>query len=400
MKKKLAAFCLTTAILLTALAGCATATPAGPQVLKFGIAVPLSGPAAGWGIAIQEILQFRIDEINSAGGLTVDGQNYVWELVSYDSQYMPTETVTAVQRLLDSDQVHFVGILGAENLLPAQPLTEAAGAILWGWAAANQEYVGPEHPLTFMYAPDAELTAVVYEYLATYNGVRRVISLQPDDTVGQAHSEFANFAAPLAGVELVAEEFVDVRSVTDFYPVLTPLLDMELDLLDVSQCPPGVVGQIIAQARELGYAGPVYSAAADMPTLIEMAGWEALEGYYTIPYLTDLTPAQQEFQAGFIERYGEDHWVGSLAFTVYDTMTVFSEAIVGAQSLDTTEIAEYMADMTIESVWGAGGGYFTGSKYYGIDRIYMTPLPLGVVRGGEMVQLAVLEYPSGILSDQ
>jgi ABC-type branched-subunit amino acid transport system substrate-binding protein len=54
------------------------------NVLKFGIATPLSGPAAAWGIPHKQATELVFDAINSQGGLEVAGKQYTVEVVAYD----------------------------------------------------------------------------------------------------------------------------------------------------------------------------------------------------------------------------------------------------------------------------------------------------------------------------
>src|SRR5712691_7890284 len=47
---------------------------AADNVIKFGIATPLSGPAAAWGIPHKQAIELVFDEINGQGGLEVAGK--------------------------------------------------------------------------------------------------------------------------------------------------------------------------------------------------------------------------------------------------------------------------------------------------------------------------------------
>jgi len=52
---------------------------AADNVIKFGIATPLSGPAAAWGIPHKQAIELVFDEINGQGGLEVAGKKYKLE---------------------------------------------------------------------------------------------------------------------------------------------------------------------------------------------------------------------------------------------------------------------------------------------------------------------------------
>ncbi len=59
--------------LVLAIGGCAAPPEeaAPPKILKIGIALPFSGPAAGWGIPPALAFELEADRINSEGGVNV-----------------------------------------------------------------------------------------------------------------------------------------------------------------------------------------------------------------------------------------------------------------------------------------------------------------------------------------
>ena len=84
---------------------------AADNVIKFGIATPLSGPAAAWGIPHKQAIELVFDEVNSQGGLEVGGKKYKLEVVAYDHKYVIAEGVATVNRLISKDEVKYLSIL-------------------------------------------------------------------------------------------------------------------------------------------------------------------------------------------------------------------------------------------------------------------------------------------------
>jgi len=370
-------------------------TPAVPQTIKLGLATALSGPAAPWGVPLQQILQMQIDDIKAAGGFDVGGQKYNWELITYDHKYMPTEAVSAVKRLVELDKVKYMAILGAECTIPAQPIYEPAKVINWAYASAGKSMINPSNPYTFQYAPDAEVTGVIYGYLVKAKGIKTVAILQPDDPVGAAQLEFCHFAAQQAGLTIVAEKLAD-RNTSDFYPVLTPIVAQKPDLLDIAQFSPNGVALLVKQARELGYKGAMFSTNATLDTLVSIAGWDALENYYTIPYLAVETPEQAAFHTEFVKNYGENAWMGSTGFSAAAQLPAFMDAMKAAGTVDdTAAVMQKLATIELNTLWGPAR--FGGSKYYGIARILLLPTPIGLVTGGKMTQAAITSLPADLL---
>src|SRR5215831_8039004 len=77
-------------ILLIAIVALWTLSPAGAaeKTIKYGIATPLSGPAAPWGIPHVRAAEMVFEEVNNQGGIEIGGQKYKIEIVSYDHKYV------------------------------------------------------------------------------------------------------------------------------------------------------------------------------------------------------------------------------------------------------------------------------------------------------------------------
>ncbi|NBR91588.1 MAG: branched-chain amino acid ABC transporter substrate-binding protein, partial [Rhodobacteraceae bacterium] len=81
------------------------------DVLKVGAVAPKTGPLAG-GAAVTywPNVKLWVEDVNARGGLNVGGKQMKLEVVEYDDQTNPGETIKAVQRLVDQD--------GAQIVLP------------------------------------------------------------------------------------------------------------------------------------------------------------------------------------------------------------------------------------------------------------------------------------------
>ena len=91
----------------------------------------------------------------------------------------------------------------------------------------------------------------------------------------------------------------------------------------------------------------------------------------------------QAFKSEYIKRYGEDQWPGPVAYSMYDYPGWFTKAIVGTQSFDTTEIADYIAKAKLTSIWGEPAK-MGGRNYFGIKRVPLYPVYIGQVQNGQV----------------
>jgi branched-chain amino acid transport system substrate-binding protein len=75
--------------------------------LRIGGMWALSGPAAYIGSSSKGLAQLAVDEINEAGGVTVQGKRVKLQLYTYDDACKAEEGLTVVRRLADADKVLF-----------------------------------------------------------------------------------------------------------------------------------------------------------------------------------------------------------------------------------------------------------------------------------------------------
>jgi len=91
--------------------------------IVIGASVPLSGPLAGFGSFVQWGYKRAVDEVNKAGGLTVDGQKKMVKLIIRDDKTDPSVTASNTEALISRDKV--VAMLGS-----CTPALVNAGALV------------------------------------------------------------------------------------------------------------------------------------------------------------------------------------------------------------------------------------------------------------------------------
>lgn len=79
------------------------------DTIKIGAAAPKTGPLAG-GAAVSQWPNVTLwaAQVNERGGINVDGTMMPVEIIEYDDQTNPGETIKAIQRLATQDEVHFI----------------------------------------------------------------------------------------------------------------------------------------------------------------------------------------------------------------------------------------------------------------------------------------------------
>jgi branched-chain amino acid transport system substrate-binding protein len=173
---------------------------------------------------------------------------------------------------------------------------------------------------------------------------------------------------------------------TDFYPVLTRMLKTKPDLIDIGNVDPAARALFVKQARELGFKGPMYIITPDIANLKNVAGWENCEGIYFLPYDVELTPGQNHVKKTYIERHGEENWIGALAYLLWDWAFWLTQAMEETNSFDTTVLCNHVEKMRPKSIFGEPC-YFAGKGFYGINRMPLYPYNVSQVQNGKLVQV-------------
>ena len=358
------------------------------DVIKFGVATPLSGPAAPWGIPHKGATELIFDEINAQGGLEVGGKKYKLEVVAYDHKYVIAEGVATVNRLISKDGVHFISVLGGTVVKAIEETVNETRTLNLPLAYADG-LVSPKNPYTFHSFPSPPETITFWNWIKqNHPNIKRVASITPNDDTGWWSLKVeTNYVAKL-GYEVVAREFFE-RPVTDFNPLLLRVLAQKPDIISVLAAPAGSVGLIIKQARVLGFKGRfIHLGQMDTSVVAGIAGKESVEGTWVHGYVqTPLPEKIKSWQARYTKKHGE--W-NATSIDFANPALAFVAAVKKAQSLDPKKIAEALSTVEFENLWGKA--HFGGKDYYGIGNQIIYPMPFSEVKDG-IAQLVVQLKP-------
>jgi len=358
------------------------------DVIKFGVATPLSGPAAPWGIPHKGATELIFDEINAQGGLEVGGKKYKLEVVAYDHKYVIAEGVATVNRLISKDGVHFISVLGGTVVKAIEETVNETRTLNLPLAYADG-LVSPKNPYTFHSFPSPPEPITFWNWIKqNHPNIKRVASITPNDDTGWWSLKVeTNYVAKL-GYEVVAREFFE-RPVTDFNPLLLRVLAQKPDIISVLAAPAGSVGLIIKQARVLGFKGRfIHLGQMDTSVVAGIAGKENVEGTWVHGYVqTPLPEKIKSWQARYTKKHGE--W-NATSIDFANPALAFVAAVKKAQSLDPKKIAEALSTVEFENLWGKA--HFGGKDYYGIGNQIIYPMPFSEVKDG-IAQLVVQLKP-------
>ena len=261
-----------------------TTSSSASKTLKIGAIFSLSGFGSEAEILMRDGAVMCQEWINEKGGLTVNGERYLIELLIEDQKGSVDGAVAAATKLVHQDKVKFIiGQVAPPQIMAAGSVTEPAKVIrslCWGGGVPGT--LGTSVPYTFRpVISGAEQVPTIYDYLVEkYPDVKKIALLNPDDPGGQFIQSVSETQARKHGLDVVIKEFYPYGSV-DYYPILTKILAAKPDALDVGMGFPVEVAQKLKQAREMGFTGPIFNCnPAKLETVLEMVGEEFGTDYF------------------------------------------------------------------------------------------------------------------------
>ncbi len=369
-------------------AGCgAPEAPAKGGVIKIGVATPLSGVAAGWGIPQLRSTEMFFDKVNAAGGVTVNGEKYTFEVIGYDDKWDAAEGAIIANKLAYEDKALIVTGCGGPAAISAIPVFEEAGTVLNYNTPYMLEYPNTDTPLLFAQFPRyAEAQAATWPWLVTNYGVSRAFHIGANHAEVYFSEDMAERYCPINGVELVGTELVEFGTV-DFSAAAMKILAGDPDMIYIGGATPDIAGGITRDARALGYTGLMaYTYSPTLEVVRDIAGAEAAEGFMGVgTFGAPLSPQQLEIRNEYIAKYGAAEWTTSV-FLFTAPMEVIPQAIERAQSLEPADIAAAMKAGAFETA-SAGKVWFGGDEFYEMGNQILYMMPVSQLQEGKSVLL-------------
>jgi branched-chain amino acid transport system substrate-binding protein len=354
------------------------------DVLRFGLAMPLTGSQALYGQDQVKASQWAVDEINKAGG--INGKKL--EMVVLDTQADPQLGIQMANRLVSVDKTPVFVTAWSGVVKAVAPIANDNKVVELSIGANSPDvaklgdYVYTTFPLA-----DVDVTAVA-KYAFTSMGKKKAAIIYINNETGIVAAEVYKKAFTEAGGQIVAYEAYDQKA-TDFTGALLKVRAGNPDIIHlhglVSDTP-----QVIAQMRQLGLTQPITSySVAYNPKLVQQLG-AAAEGLIA----TSLAPGVEDSEAvkAYVARWVKE--VGrepnGLPYTQYLYDAPYLVAAV-FKSLEAKKLPvtgeNFRKEMLAMKSFDLP---LTGRTTLGDDHTVVKPVYLMEVKGGKWVQKAVI----------
>ncbi len=326
-----------------------TTTPATAEAhveadtILFGEVGSLTGAQATFGISTKNGVQMALDEVNAAGGITIDGKAKKVAVRVYDDQGKSEEAANAVTRLINQDKVVVIlGEVASSNSLAMAPVAQKAGVPMITPSSTNPKVTEVGDGIFRVCFIDPFQGTVMAKFATDTLKAKNVAVLKDNKSdYSLGLTQFFSETFKASGGVIVAEEAYS-QGDTDFRGQLTAIKGKAPDAIYV----PGYytdVGVIARQARELGLKVPMLGGDGwESEKLFELGG-SAIDGsYFSNHYSTeDPTPRTQAFIKAYEAKYGSKP--DSLGALGYDAAMVAIEAIKRAGSTDGAKLKAAIA---------------------------------------------------------
>lgn len=370
MKKK-RWFCSLVAVFLVLsgflMAGCGTKEPG---VIKVGIVMTMSGPAAKVGTNVADGIKIAIKHWNDKGGVTVGGRQYIIELVEYDSAMEPEQGVSATRKLIEQDQVLVMfGDCISTVALAQKPIIEAAG-IPWITLGAHPDLTQDRKYTFRSNGLASEVTSQQVQQLIKDQGLTKWSLLAEEAALSLQVVEVLAPAIEQAGGTVLTKDTFPPGTV-DFYPLLTKLKKAAPEVVNIQGSGDAVT--ILKQANEIGFK-PQWMVSTQVPInqLIEQIGGELTAGVWQIVMY------DPESDRASIKVFNEETkaYLGRLPSLLetlgYEGAMRMFMAMELANSLDRDKIVEALYQVDWDGVYFVGKYHANGEGTVGATTMQMT----------------------------
>jgi len=382
------------ALPLSILPAISSASAQGCEV-AIGVAGPMSGGAAAFGLNEKLGTEFQAALANETGGLQVGDTKCKVKVLSYDSAYTSAGGAAAANYFA-SEGVHAVlGPVGAPEVEGFKSVAKRNGIVSFNMTYAK-DAMSPDYPLVFhqLQAPPTWGPILIKRALDLFH-FKTVVLVGPNDQGGTDGTKALAQLYKQQGVSTTEEYYQ--RGTTNFAAVATRIMNENPDLVELGTTPPGDQSLLVKQLLEAGYQGTFGSlGGGGEKVLLEGASGDPknLRNAFWLNIVALEHPSVPQMKADF-----ELVMKAPLpTFPHFYVAQTSAEQVLKAISLagtdkDGEKIADALRNMTPESRYFGKGGW-RGKTQYGINQELAFPVGLGIYQDGKRIGVETVPIPA------
>ena len=317
--------------------------------INIGFTGPLSGGAALYGENTLEGLRMAAEEINAAGGITVDGEKHTINIQALDDKYSPSQAAVNGKRLVQQYNAPVIFTPHSGGTFALQAFNERDGFLVMSYtsvpavtAKGNKLTVKIPPNFTDYIEPFSRITMDRF-------GNKLGVANATHDYAKYWTKEFVPVWRELGG-EVAAMNPMDYNKSADFYTGVSKVLSEDPDVMFVGGASEPT-GLVVRQARELGFEGGfILMDQAKMDEVAKVSGGiKSLEGSVGV---VPLDKYENEGAKLFLEKWKKDHNGVATSETAYNyfAMYLIAQAMQEAGTVDDAKAIRAAIPAAMEKV--------------------------------------------------
>ena len=328
----------------------APAAHATDQVVRIGLAAPLTGGVAHLGKDDENGARLAVEEINSKG-LTIGDTRVTLQLVAEDDAGDPRQATQVAQKLVDGQAVAVIGHLNSGTSIPASRIYNDAGVVQISPSATNPTYTLQGYKSTYrLVATDAQQGPALANYAATALKAKRVAIIDDSTAYGQGLATEFEQRAKALGMKIVSRDAGTDKTI-DFRAILTKIKGLRPDVIMYGGMD-ATGGLLARQAAQLAVNAKILAGdGVCTPKVADLAGPAAKNIVCSIAGMPlQKMPQGEAFAKRFATRFGQP--IEVYAPFTYDAVFIIVDAMKRAGSTDPHKILAAMPATSYAGVIG------------------------------------------------
>lgn len=322
--------------------------------IKLGVIGPLTGPAATYGIAVQNGADLAVKEINAAGG--VDGM--MFEIKAEDDENDSEKTINAYNTLKDWGMQMLVGATTSKPCIAVSSETANDNMFQLTPSGSAVECVANDNVFRVCFADPDQGTASA-KYIGE-NKLATKVAIIYDSSTEYSSGIRESFVkeALNEGIEIVADEAFTADTNTDFSVQLDKAKEAgaELVFLPIYYQEASV---ILKQASDKGFA-PIFFGCDGMDGILSVENFDTslAEGLMLLTPFSVTEESSKKFTEDYVAAYGVEP--NQFAADSYDAVYAIAAAVKQGGVTADMEISDMceamkkaMTEISIDGLTGA-----------------------------------------------
>ena len=331
------------------------------DTIKIGFPMPLSGPAAVYGVPVTKGAELAVADINAKGGVL--GRKL--ELLTRDSKANADEAVRLARELIIKNNVDFLsGTLTSAEAPAVSTIAKENKVVFVAPVAKTTRLTAPEnlHPYIFRLASNTTIEGhTAASLMAKWGEVKRVATIAPDYAYGRdAVAAFVDHLKKLRpDIEIVDQQWPKLGE-ADFTAFITAQMGKKPDAVECNVFGGDFV-TLAKQAGPLGYFKAINNRMVDGAEVGTVDEAEALGADYPFGIVSDAydpviwgegEPAEHKVFIENLKKAMNNQHGSGWAVMGYMAVVAIAEGVKKAGSTESDKVSKALLGLSFDTPVG------------------------------------------------